>query len=54
MKIEIIYSNVKPMFDDEHWNYPVEELDHLFSQIEDGTRNDNAKFIYYGGRLYEV
>ena len=37
-----------------HWNYPLEEIDFIFSQIEDGDRENGCEFYLYNDRLYEV
>ena len=35
------------------WSYPIEELDYIFEQIADGTRDNGETFYLYDGRLYE-
>lgn len=35
------------------WNYPLEEIQYIFDQIMDGTRENNETFLLYNGRLYE-
>lgn len=39
--------------DVEYWDYPIEELDELLEQIEDGDRENNSTFLLYNNRLYE-
>lgn len=35
------------------WSYPVNEIDHLLEQVEDGDRDDDEEFLLYENRLYE-
>ena len=36
------------------WSYPLEEMQYIFDQIMDGTRENGETFILYAGRLYEM
>ena len=47
--IKIKQATKKPIEDDNHWSYPVNELDYLMKEKEDG-----AMFLLYDGRLYET
>ena len=47
--IKIKQAIEKPVEDDNHWSYPVSELDYLLEEKEDG-----ATFLLYDGRLYET
>lgn len=46
--IKIKQATEKPIEDENHWSYPVSELDYLLEEKEDGTT-----FLLYDGRLYE-
>lgn len=46
--IKIKQAIEKPIEDENHWSYPVSELDYLMEEKEDG-----ATFLLYDGRLYE-
>lgn len=35
------------------WSYPLEEMQYIFDQIMDGTRENGETFLLYNGRLYE-
>lgn len=49
--IKIEYVDKKP--GENHWSYPLNELDYIIEQIKDGTRTNEETFYYYDGRLYE-
>lgn len=36
------------------WSYPLEEIQYIFDQIMDGTRENGETFVLYAGRLYEM
>ena len=36
------------------WDYPLEEIDYLLDQIEDGDREDNYTMLLHDSRLYEL
>lgn len=38
---------------EQYWDYPFEELDYLFEQIEDGERENNSIMLLFENRLYE-
>lgn len=46
--IKIKPATEQPIEDDNHWSYPISELDYLMEEKEDGT-----VFLLYDGRLYE-
>ena len=46
--IKIKQAIEKSVEDDNHWSYPVSELDYLLEEKEDG-----ATFLLYDSRLYE-
>lgn len=46
--IKIEQTTQEPIEDDNHWSYPISELDYLMEEKEDG-----ATFLLYDGRLYE-
>lgn len=52
MEIKIIVVSEKPS--DKHWSYPLEEIDYIFEQIEDGFRENGCEFYLFEGRLYET
>ena len=56
-KINIVKVNELPSYIKEnsadYWDYPIEEIDYLFEQIADGTREDNCKLLLFNNRLYE-
>ena len=47
--IKIKQAIEKPVEDDNHWSYPVSELDYLLEEKEDGVT-----FLLYDSRLYEA
>ena len=47
--IKIKLAKKQPIEDENHWSYPVSELDYLLEKEEDG-----ATFSLYDGRLYEI
>lgn len=46
--IKIKQATKQPIVDDNHWDYPISELDYLLEK-EDGTI-----YLLYDGRLYEA
>lgn len=52
-RITIIKTDELPTREELTWSYPFEELDYIFEQIADGTRENNETFYLYDGRLYE-
>ena len=53
-QITIIKADTLPTREEKTWNYPLEELDYVFEQIEDGDRKNCDTFYLYNGRLYET
>lgn len=47
--IKIKLAKKQPTEDENHWSYPLSELDYLLEKEEDG-----ATFLLYDGRLYET
>lgn len=47
--IKIKQAIEKPVVDDNHWSYPVSELDYLMEE-----KDDSAMFLLHDGRLYET
>ena len=47
--IKIKQATEKPIEDDNHWSYPVSELDYLMEE-----KGDGAVFLLYEDRLYET
>ena len=39
--------------DVEYWDYPVEELEHIFDMVDDGSFENGTTFLLYNNRLYE-
>jgi hypothetical protein len=60
MKAQIIIKKVDKLPDyiiensDEYWDFPFEELDFLFEEIEDGLRENNSTMLLFENRLYET
>lgn len=60
MKAQIIIKKVDELPDyirensDEYWDFPFEELDFLFEEIEDGLRENNSTMLLFENRLYET
>ena len=60
MKAQIIIKKVDelPAYikenSDKYWNYPFEELDYLFEQIELEIRDNNSTMLLFENRLYET
>ena len=46
--IKIKQATEKPIEDENHWSYPISELDYLVEE-----KGDGATFLLYDGRLYE-
>jgi len=40
--------------EDQYWSYPVEEIEDLIAEIEDGDRENGYEFYLYDNRLYET
>lgn len=53
MKSTITIEHVDTRPSGSRWSYPMEELDYIFEQITDGTRDNGETFYLYDGRLYE-
>ena len=51
--IRIVPTDKLPTREEKTWNYSLLELDHIFDQIKDGTRENNETFYLYKYRLYE-
>lgn len=52
--IRIVPTDKLPTREEHTWSYSLLDLDHIFEQIEDGTRDNNETFLLYNGRLYEM
>lgn len=47
--IKIKLAKEQPIEDENHWSYPISELDYLLEKEE-----DDATYLLYDGRLYET
>ena len=47
--IKVKLATTQPIESSNYWSYPVEELDHILENAEDGD-----VYLYYQGRLYEA
>lgn len=47
--IKIKLATQQPIEDDNHWSYPIDELDYLLEK-----EDEDVTFLLYDGRLYEA
>lgn len=38
---------------EDYWDYPIEELYHIFEMVDDGSFDNETVFLLYNNRLYE-
>lgn len=38
---------------EDYWDYPMEELYHIFEMVDDGIFDNETVFLLYNNRLYE-
>lgn len=50
--IKIIYATEQPIESHEYWSYPIEEIDYVLANADEGIICDT--FLLFEGRLYEA